>query len=563
MATTDSLFDVNPEATIGQTAEGFTQPVDLLRSVGAAIQLSADSGTIASLIKLGDISKIADRNEGKPKLSVEELRQKYPEFAADFTDPMSEEGADYVVRNKTRRAELSRLVEQGPQGNIAGGIRFVAGLIPHAIDPVNWVAGLGTTALVGKLAMGTRAAALVEGTFARSVTEGVLGNVLTEPISAFATKKELEDYTAGQFFFNTVAGAVGMSAVGYAGRKIFGAIENRVLNAVSHDMTMRQISNDRFPDNSKLVEQFAGETNVKVPNQTSKLPVNTDYSYKPFDNDGRSFYQPTSAGGAVPDNTVRQLIGKHYGPGVYLSDNVVVANNRSASAFSNRVGDGTIREMDLSRAKLLALDAPLEAGLKSKLLADPELAKAVGEVSTGRELFDKVSSLEGNDKLPTGTTDALADYVKSQGYDGMHYTMDKDIIDRPHDPHNVAILFDDSKMDQRQYFSADSSIVPKPNTDDLRVMLQNEEAPARQLGYSPDDTTRLQGVYAVADEAKTDLDSVERGLNERIDQLTSQEKIENLPPEARAEYDGLVEAKRGIEQEREAWKALEECIRGG
>lgn len=568
MATKLTDFDVRPEDTL--PLEGFTSPVNLIESVDAAMKLSGDSTTLNSLIKIGEMRSIESRNEDKPKLSVEELRTKYPQFASSFTFPMSEEGADYVVKNKLERNRLAQMVDEGPKGALASSIRFAAGFFPHAVDPVNWVTGMGATALATKLATGARAARIAaiakigESEFATSVAEGVAGNLLTEPITAFATKKEQEDYTAGQFFFNTVGGAIMMSSLGYLGRKIFSG-HTEAVGAVAHDVALRQVSNDRFPEPKSVIEQWAGETNPgKV--RSEKLPVPTDYKFAPFTSgEQKSFFMPSTVGGEKIDTDVTQVIGKSYGGGVYLSDNVVVANNRAASAFSNRVGDGTVREIDISKAKLYSLDQPISAELKNAVLEIPEIKKAIdfNEVTTAKDLFDKVHRAELDDVIRPGVLRDVQDIIKSQGYDGLHYTMDKDHIDRPHDPHNVAILFDDSKMVQKQFFSADSSLVPVPAIDRLRGTFVEEQAPGRQLHYNPQDEARVQGIYNMAETKSGSIDEGMKSVDESIEALKSQGEINNMPPEARAEYDALVKAKSDMQQEMDAWKALEECIRGG
>ncbi len=153
--------------------------------------------------------------------------------------------ATYIARAKERDAR-ARIMERGPQGFIPSSLQFGAGLIAGQVDPINFTAnfiplvGLGAkfgapgagrilamqaAGRAGEMgtarAFGTRLA----GRAAEGAIEGAVGTAMFEPITYYANRQELQDYTAWNSLQNVRDGLLfgaglggGLGAIGDAWR---------------------------------------------------------------------------------------------------------------------------------------------------------------------------------------------------------------------------------------------------------------------------------------------------------------------------------------------------------
>jgi len=231
----------------------FEIPIGFLESAGANIELSAKDTPTASVLRWYEMKQLEDQG---PMMKPEELNARNPDLGGIYKEPMNEKTAEYIAKEHRERRRLQSIIDRGPEGGIYGVTNFVAGMVPHALDPIGLGASLVTSGLASAAISGTRFARALgyaakgvsrEGSFIRDVGEGFLGNLAVDAaITQPEANKELRDYETSDVLMNSVAGALGFAGVKYAGLKAFDKIKMKPEDIDVHaDSSVGQMLQDK------------------------------------------------------------------------------------------------------------------------------------------------------------------------------------------------------------------------------------------------------------------------------------------------------------------------------
>jgi len=159
-------------------------------------------------------SQVQDSIDAGRLQSKEALTEKHKDLGLTFDREMSTGEADILAQNK--RAEITRnaIIQAGPQGPVATGLKFGAGLAAMATDPLEiatmFIPIVGQAGKVAAVARFGR----VGGRVAVGAIEGGVGNALTEPLF-FGLSKQLQlDYTMSDALLNIGLGAAFGGGIG-------------------------------------------------------------------------------------------------------------------------------------------------------------------------------------------------------------------------------------------------------------------------------------------------------------------------------------------------------------
>jgi len=138
-------------------------------------------------------------------LSAEALNEEYGDYI-EFTEPMSREGAELLVKNK--RAEIARnaIIQKGLNGVAGYSALFGGSLVAAATDPIE----IGA-AFIPYFGMSSRAKAIarfgkIKGRTAIGAGEGFAGSIVTEPLYYGLSRQQQLDYTMGEALLNVGVG---------------------------------------------------------------------------------------------------------------------------------------------------------------------------------------------------------------------------------------------------------------------------------------------------------------------------------------------------------------------
>jgi hypothetical protein len=505
---TDSYFN-----TLGQLV-----PTTGYEELSAVYHLSnQDTATNA----LGRIvsTKLADQQG--PKLDPQELNSKYPGLEVPFSEPMTADAAQMIATRQDERAKLEDIVKRGPKGAFYGIARFGAALLPHALDPVE----LGATLAMGPLFRAVAPALEAGGTLGRiaagasaestplstTIAQGLVGNSLTEPITYEGAQLDQRNYSAIEAAGNVVLGAtavpIGIHAIGAGVRllKGFAPKSGSVLEASAAG----QLLSDKKVDVQPIVSDMVKEGQGVAPGYEFN-PISS-----PEDLKSRSFYAASPEPAKTLADAQSAVIEHDLGPGLYLSDNPAVANGYAARKLSDYTG--SVHEVSLGDSKIL------DAG--------------------------KVSA----DELP-----ALAEKARSDGFDGIRYE-GGNFGGEQGPAHNVVLLFDQAKAQEKRAAWADPASVPGPTPEEAQALAQAKAAPEASALFDE----KAYGDFQAAEMAqKPDLklQDIQAKEAESIEIMNELDKQGLLTRGEQNLLERLKEAAASDEQDSQLLKAAAICL---
>ncbi len=160
-------------------------------------------------------------NENMPKLSPDQLNQKFPGLQEKFTEPMTQPVAQDIADYQTKKQNLQNIIDNGPQDFPTKLKSFGHNLLAGALDPINAMAGIAVAPIVGAAAtalgvaesMGIGAAAPSIGQYiARAGVEAGIANI-PETASDIVNKETQQEHVdpvaeMKSFTANTMGAAV-------------------------------------------------------------------------------------------------------------------------------------------------------------------------------------------------------------------------------------------------------------------------------------------------------------------------------------------------------------------
>lgn len=142
----------------------------------------------------------------------ERLKQETVTFDIPDTGMSATEYQSMVDREYAKRAHADAIA-RGPSGFAAGTVRFGAGLLAQAFDPINLAAGfipvVGQARLARMLEQAGTSALARAGVYARvGMVEGAVGTAALEPGMHFLASQLQEDYTMADSLLNVGFGTI-------------------------------------------------------------------------------------------------------------------------------------------------------------------------------------------------------------------------------------------------------------------------------------------------------------------------------------------------------------------
>lgn len=549
-------------------------PTTLWKSLDAAWELSAKDTPVESLGRkhaLDDLNERSDR-----RLDPNELNKRYPDLDNPFTQPMNAFAAEEIARRQRERRRLQDLIARGPEGTFYGIARFGAMLAPHALDPINFAAGVATGGLfeLAALARGGAIAGRVAGQSAslgRMFAEGAVGNALVEPFTVMANKQDLSDYTALDSFLNVAGGAAAVPAVVGATR----FVKNRVTgylgrvhpdaNRVVHDSAVAQMAADRRVDVTPIVRDYAGEASGRFDRFDETL-VRYEFSRLPEGESvrGRTFYAASQKSARSIGDVKRIPIEDDLGQGVYLTDHPAVANGVAARKLNQ--SEGSIIRVELEDLNLVHLTDEMQGPIKDVI--EPHLRKAIGDradqVLDVRDAIEHIRQGMSRDALPEDTLDQINRGLRDQGFDGWAYEGGHFIEEGT--PNNQIMLFEPDeigeanlKVREAGLFSPDREIVPEPDAAELKQLAEERASFRNHFDFNEEEFMEFESMSARV-ESNVDAAKLKEQEELALQEIESLKKQGLLSDEDAEAFDALKDIAKQAEQEEIAIKAATVCL---
>lgn len=456
---------------------------------------------IGQLVSLLDVAETTDQFK-LPRLSPQELKEKYKDSGYNFTIPMSEIEADHLLEFINEKKQYSDIVADGPQDGTQSVLNFTTAVGAQMTDPINLAismasAGVVNAGLSGMASLGATSLSRVAMTpLARIVATAGLESAVTEPFSVVGEQLAGREYGVDDLLVNVTAGLLLGTVMDGAGHVLFR--RNATLadlarvdkNTVAEVMasTISRAANDYMPD-AQAIHRAVHDA-FRIPDDVHLKSMGLpQYEYQPRFTDGNfsgsKVYAVTNNPGG--DLTVGDTIlqGKDFGDGVYLTDNPYYSN--SVALRSQGRAAGSIYEVKVGRStNLIDLDQPLpepvteiiEGMLKKHApFFEPEQFNV-----PGKELLDGLKFLDQSEFSPNFKYEDVIQAVKDSGYDGFRYT---DMVpgESLQKKQNVAMLFDDSILSKKSQLRADVRLKPEGSERTLKEVREKLFDPKQKYGY--------------------------------------------------------------------------------
>lgn len=469
-------------------------------TIGNAISLSARDMTTNSLIKIGKLNELNSEGE---KLNARELRERFPEHKDLFTFPLTELAAQEIIKESEIRANLEQEIARGPSQPV---LNFIAGIIPHALDPVDLAAGFGVGAVVKGAMAGTRLLKAIEASRAAKVGfevgEAAIGNLAVEPVTLAVSGIEAREYGAVDAFINSVGGAVfgvglrvgGKLAVGAAAdgvRKV--ARRGKSAMEINLKTAMAQMDSGRMANTDPILKDIINET-APTARQFTRIDPDNISSGKLY------------GAARTPTDVKTDILGDDFGDGfIYTSTDQGSANGLAASKMAD--SRGAVIEYEITeKLNTIDLDKVASEDFKasvSKVSADTKITNDM----TARDIFTALKEDIALGRAPEEALEEIAEDLRAKGYDGYYH--DNRIQDGGEAPlNNTLAIFNPAKLKEVSRIDADASKIAAATPEEA-VKIHSKDA-------SRDDSPFLLTPRDV-DEAARDISTREFKSTEEAD----------------------------------------------
>lgn len=497
------------------------------QSMRASFDLAQQDTTLFSLGRIFSLEDAADR--GGEKIPVNELNERFKPDGFKFEEDLTEAEAEVIINRKAERRRLQTIIANGPQGGFYDTSRFGASLVAHALDPIDFAVGVASggvlaAAVKGKrigraLGVGVQGARPVQ-KFAFNATEGILGNVAAEPLVYVANRRDLEDYSVEDAFINAAGGAVGFAGIRYgAGKAVnfikrFPELHQRVQRtAIAQLMRGKKINVE--PHIRNTVKEFEGRVEADTPG-VRKYEFS---SLSKSDLNNREFYVSNVNSVKSIKDIQRSPITDDFGTFLYMSDNPNVSNG--VSGGNHIESHGSIFSVSLKDVRTLDFDQSLPS--RQKAVFDRLLSESLPEGATLREALESIRARIESGDLAEDAFELVGNNLKAQGIDGYHGRQAK-FLDQDHEPYNQVVLFDDSKVTQRDQFKPDSSLVRGITSDELGKASKDINDRSSDLDFDADVDNAVKEIrnQRIEDPEVSVIRQQEQELSDEIDSLEGQ-----------------------------------------
>lgn len=438
---------------------------------------------------------------GAKKLTAEEANAQFPGMPVPYKDSVSPYVAQLNWDQHQDREKLQQKIASGPDDWWSQTKQFGAGLVAHAMDPLEFGAGMltgmGVGAAAGRTAVGASLAeAAPTNILARAALHGgeaVAGNTVQmtaqEVATAQGANREHEEYNTAEGVKNAATSILFGSLLHLGIKEGSFQAASRVRNllnlAPNADLpaartVLAQDARGANADIGPIVEAVAKETDVT----STTHPDKVSYNYEPVDGKtigDKSFYFPSKGPELSQESSMQ--IGEQRAIGAQGSDNPGVANAAAVRSFSD--GQGTLHEVSGRDMNPLVLSEAVPSELHEAfskaldgLIEDP--AKTEMANHTAKELLDEVWKGVDSGKIGTDRVLELQEEMKKAGYNAI-VDDGREVLGEEHSPHNLVTVLDPELLNSENKFKADPSVRIDPTPEKLEQVAQAAQDPAASL----------------------------------------------------------------------------------
>lgn len=579
---------LGPQDNTDNLARQTKADVPLLESLHAATL--SDETAVTKIQNYLDLKKIEDR--GGEKLQPSELNKIYPDLNQPFDRAMNKEAAAEIYNRQQKKAVLSRIAEEGPDGYLAGGLKLGAGLVSHALDPVEFGAGVVTGGVFGagfglaeglglkavskfgtSLGYGLTAEQIEQrsliATFGSHAFQGVTGNAALEPINAITSQAQGEKYDFSDIAENALYGGIGFAGLqtaihgvmrfGKSSKLRYLEAQGAEYAAAADRIAIGQTEAGKKINIEPLVEQRIAE--IYEPKESTHpnpdKPLSVNYEYQPVSGDnikGKVFSSPTKDVNPNFNESQKFIVGEDYGDALYLTDNEVTANNEGRMVHQFEVKDNM---------KLLDLEQPLkDQSLKDVSEAAESLGiSKPGENATTKDVLNNIKKEIDSGTLAEPTLNKFNEVMASKGYDGYIHS-NETVMDKATPKENVVALFNQDKINKIGEFQSDETMHGSIDSSKLQEIKDARLSPESDIGYNQD----ARDMWNQVKEEKPVYDFKDTELNKEYDavkeRLNDPEKVGDQSPETKKELEELKNFEQKEVAEKSALKLAFKCLTG-
>ena len=473
-------------------------------------------------------------------LSSEEANELYPNVEKAFSQPINEAVAFQLNEEGKKRRLLQEKIAQGPGGDFyKGALNLGAGIIAHALDPVEFGVGaftgmglakLGQVAAAGTFGQGAIKAGqiLSKQGFAAQAVEGVIGNAVLEPAMYSYSQEAQVDYTLEDAFISVVGGGLAAPVAIHGAKSGFNALRKVSPNSFGLGLktSIGQFSNGKIPEPKIIADQYK-ELMFKTP-QTPEGSVRAKYFFEKRDavtvKESPMYLSPTA-----PDDLTSgaRTIGDYMGDGYYMTDNPGLANNMATHPLEEMTSN--VFEMDIKELNLKDADIPDKEFLDSLDIA-PEIKNVIDSVDNIKEAQAYIRNAIDNGVLDDTDFDTFMAAIKDSGVDGLKFTDEAN-------GHNGVFVYPEAVAKAKEIgrYEADTASSPKPDKQKIEEVrkvsesnvFEYDKAAQKEFDDLPDpkDIAPEERKLIVDDTMKTLEDMEKLGLIDDPDDLAIIKKI--------------------------------------
>lgn len=528
-------------------------------------------------------------SQGARKLQPEEANARYPDMPTPWKEPVDPYLAQQLYDRHQDNAKLQATIEAGPQDSWTKLKNFGAGLLAHAMDPVElgagMIAGWGTGAVVARTAWGAATAGAIKtGTAslaartAMNAIEGVSGNLIqsaaletgSHQVTAAEMNPEAPDLYEGmqQVAINTFFGSLFHMGIKEGSFHLIGPA-NRVQRLVRNTSpeadlvvartTFSQVERGIKPNPDALLEALAQETDVK----------GGDYNFRPdtVTEPGKKFYVPSDPNELLHPLKVRPVgdqMGSHVGEGtIKMTDNVDVAGAAANRGMADQ--PGVVFEVEAKDLNPINIHEPLpEHALPAfKEAADGVLTEKEMAKLTPKEILSTIWDDIDNGKITADRITKLQDDLKALGYNAFQGDGSQ-VMGFEHSQHNDLAVFDHDILKPTDKFDANTAPRNDPDPQTLKDEQARQQDAGQRLGIDQKVVDQADKKLFEADaQGLTKPDNMkflEESLEAQKEQLATMDKQGLLDPQEKADLETLREMEKQPEIYKTLAKALGGCI---
>lgn len=148
------------------------------------------------------------RRDPEPTESAEKLNDEFGYLGLSFDKPTPRRVAETLAEWKREERIRQDIIRRGPHGIGTTALKFGAGFVGAAIDPLNIAASFVPIVREARYAAMLARVGKNTARLSRGVIEGVVGNAMVEPVVAGLAREQQLDYTMADALLNVTLGGL-------------------------------------------------------------------------------------------------------------------------------------------------------------------------------------------------------------------------------------------------------------------------------------------------------------------------------------------------------------------